>query len=251
MSKEKKEILSRSKIEVFVRCKRCFYLDRKFRISQPSMPPFSLNNTVDELFKKEFDIYRHKGTTHPLIKAHNIDAVPFAHKNIDIWRDPFKGIRYYDEMNAIEMYGGVDDVWVNKDGELYIVDYKATSKDVEPTLSQAWKDVYKRQVEMYQFLFEKNGFDISPRAYFVYTNAKKDREKFGDTLIFNTIILPYDGKREWIEDTLAQIRECLESNTIPSIGRSWKGGDCEYCTYRERSGRAFRDHIARTRESTN
>ncbi|MEI9966803.1 MAG: hypothetical protein WDN67_04185 [Candidatus Moraniibacteriota bacterium] len=35
--------------------------------------------------------------------------------------------------------GGVDDVWVAPDGELIIVDYKATSKDGEVTLDAEWQ----------------------------------------------------------------------------------------------------------------
>ena len=247
MNTKKSIALSRSKIDLFVRCQRCFYLDRKFGISQPSMPPFSLNNTVDELFKREFDTYRYRGIAHPLMSEYHIDAVPFAHKDLDVWRNAFKGVRYYDGINNIEVYGGVDDVWVNPDGELHIVDYKATSKDTQPTLSKSWQSGYKRQVEIYQFLFEKNGFTISPRAYFVYTNADRGRDEFDNTLRFKTIILPYDGNREWIEKTLKEIRTCLDSDVIPPIGQDWKGDICEHCSYRESAGRAFRDHVVRMR----
>ncbi len=50
--------LSRSKIDLFLQCPRCIYLDRKLGISQPSGAPFTLNNAVDVLLKKEFDTHR-------------------------------------------------------------------------------------------------------------------------------------------------------------------------------------------------
>ena len=50
--------LSRSKVDNFLKCPRCFYIDRRLGISPPSMPPFVLNNAVDKLLKKEFDNYR-------------------------------------------------------------------------------------------------------------------------------------------------------------------------------------------------
>jgi hypothetical protein len=46
--------LSRSKIDMFINCPRCFYLDRKLGVAQPPGYPFSLNSAVDKLLKKEF-----------------------------------------------------------------------------------------------------------------------------------------------------------------------------------------------------
>ena len=58
--------LSRSKIELFIDCPRCFYLDRRLGTGRPPGFPFSLNSAVDTLLKKEFDIHRAKGAPHPL-----------------------------------------------------------------------------------------------------------------------------------------------------------------------------------------
>ena len=49
--------LSRSKVESFVQCKRCFYLDRRLGVGQPPGFPFNLNSAVDNLLKNEFDHY--------------------------------------------------------------------------------------------------------------------------------------------------------------------------------------------------
>ena len=40
--------VSRSKIDLFVECPRCFYLDRRLGIGRPSGPPFLLNSAVDQ-----------------------------------------------------------------------------------------------------------------------------------------------------------------------------------------------------------
>ena len=55
--------ISRSKFFNFLSCKRCFYLDRVRGLKEISSPPYTLNNTVDELLKKEFDYYRKKDTS--------------------------------------------------------------------------------------------------------------------------------------------------------------------------------------------
>ena len=62
---EKPFKLSRSKVDNFVSCKRCFYIDRRLGVGQPPGFPFNINSAVDELLKKEFDQYRKKGEPHP------------------------------------------------------------------------------------------------------------------------------------------------------------------------------------------
>src|ERR1700722_14339075 len=83
---EKPFKFSRSKIESFMQCPRCFYFDRKCGTGQPPMLPYTLNKAVDTLLKKEFDIYRNKQEQHPYCIKHSINAIPFSHENLDDWR---------------------------------------------------------------------------------------------------------------------------------------------------------------------
>jgi len=53
--------LSRSKVDLFISCPRCFYLDRRLGIARPPGFPFNLNSAVDTLLKNEFDEYRRSG----------------------------------------------------------------------------------------------------------------------------------------------------------------------------------------------
>lgn len=220
--------LSRSKIDLFTECPRCFYLDRRIGVGRPPGFPFNLNSAVDHLLKKEFDIHRDGKTAHPLMKAYGLKAVPFAHKNMDTWRENFVGIQYIHEPTNILVTGAVDDVWINEKNELHIVDYKSTSKDTEVTLDAEWQDGYKRQMEVYQWLFRQNGFKVSNTGYFVYANGKKDRKAFDGKLEFDVKIIPYTGSDEWIEPTLEKIKKCLDSDTIPPASKS-----CDYCSYTE------------------
>lgn len=224
--------LSRSKIDLFVECPRCFYLDNKLGTKRPPGFPFSLNVAVDKLLKKEFDIHRSGETPHPLMKEYGIDAVPFQHEDMNKWRDNFKGIDYLHEPTGLVVSGAIDDVWVTPGGELIIVDYKATSKEGEVNLDAEWQNGYKRQMEVYQWLFRQNGFKVSDTGYFVYVNGRTDLEAFDGKLEFDIKVLPYTGKDNWIEGVLIAIKETLESDAIPKIGK-----DCEYCLYREASGK--------------
>lgn len=234
--------LSRSKIDLFVECPRCFYLDQRHGIARPRSFPFTLNNAVDLLLKKEFDIHREAGSTHPLMKAYGIDAVPYKHPSLEEWRDALKrGISYHYEPAQLIVRGGIDDVWIDTHGSLIIVDYKATSKDTDVNLDADWQQGYKRQMEIYQWLFAMNGFTVSDTGYFVYVNGKTDAKAFDAKLEFDVKILPYTGNSTWIPKTLETITACLRDNRTPK-----KNITCEHCGYIEA---VLTQHIPREKDS--
>lgn len=219
--------LSRSKIDLFLNCPRCFYLDRRLGVGRPPGFPFSLNSAVDTLLKKEFDIHRANQTTHPLMETYGIDAVPFRHGKMDEWRDSLhRGIQYHHKKTNLLLTGGVDDVWVDPQGEMMIVDYKATSKDGTVNLDADWQIGYKRQMEIYQWLFRANGFKVSKTGYFVYCNGNKDKEAFDGKLEFNVTILPYVGDDSWVEQAIIDAKACLMGDQIPAAAP-----DCDFCSY--------------------
>jgi PD-(D/E)XK nuclease superfamily len=221
-------VLSRSKIDMYLNCARCFYIDRRLGVGTPPGFPFNLNSAVDTLLKKEFDIHRAAGSQHPLMKAYGLDAVPYQDDRMDEWRDALRrGVRYHHAPSNLMLTGGVDDVWVGPDGKLIIVDYKATSKDGEVSLDAEWQIGYKRQMEIYQWLFRQNGFEVSPTGYFVYCNGSTDREAFDARLEFEIKLIPYDGDDSWVPQALMGAKECLMSDTIPA-----SGSDCDFCKYR-------------------
>jgi CRISPR/Cas system-associated exonuclease Cas4 (RecB family) len=229
--------LSRSKIDLFQECRRCFYLDNKLGLARPKGPSFTLNIAVDALLKKEFDVHREDKTAHPLMKSYGVDAVPFQHKDMEKWRENFVGIQYLHEPTGFLMSGAVDDIWVGPGGDLMIVDYKATSKDgkMEALDDTKWQAQYRRQMEIYQWLFRKNGFNVSNIGYFVYVNALKDKKAFDGKLEFDVTLIPNEGNDEWIEAVLLQIKECLDSPRIPDYSP-----DCDYCRYIKAMGDLLR-----------
>ena len=226
--------LSRSKIDYFCECPRCFYLDNKLGTKRPGFPSFNLNIAVDELFKKEFDTYRKSQKPHPIMTKYKIDAVPFAHKDMDEWRDNFTGITHTDEKTGMTISGAVDDIWVDPDGNLIVVDYKSTSKDrrIEALGDSPWEQQYTRQLGVYRWLLEQNGFTVNETAYLVYANASKEESEFGDKLVFETTLVPVETTVDWIDDTLTDIKNTLDSDSLPPSGER-----CEFCPYREAAGK--------------
>ncbi len=225
--------LSRSKIELFTQCPRCFYMDVRLGISRPSTPPYTLNSAVDNLLKNEFDLLRKDGKAHELMKKYKIDAVPLQHKDLPRWRGEvtaYEGALALDEKSNILVNGLVDDLWINPKGEIIVVDYKSTSSAKEVSLDDEWKKAYKRQMEVYQWIFRKLGFPVSDTGYFVYANAKKNLPKFDGKLEFEMTILTHKGDDSWVGKTLLSMRKTLVSNEIPSADSG-----CEYCAYRRSS----------------
>jgi len=227
--------LSRSKIDLFKNCPRCFYIDNKLGTARPPGFPFNLNSAVDTLLKKEFDIHRAGETAHPLMKEYSIDAVPFQHPKMDIWRDNFKGVEMQHKPTGFTVSGAIDDIWVHPNGELIVVDYKATSKEEEVNLDADWQIGYKRQMEVYQWLLRQNGFKVSDTGFFVYANGRTDLKAFDGKLEFDISVLPYTGNADWIEETLLEIKKTLDSEQIPPVGDG-----CDYCRYREAAGKVLR-----------
>ncbi len=213
-----------------MQCPRCFWLDARLKIKRPSGPPFQINKAIDELFKKEFDDYRQKAQPHPMMTDNQIKAIPFAHKDLDKWRHNFTGVTALHQPTNLHIFGAVDDVWINDDGELIVVDYKATSKNKEITLDADWQISYKRQMEVYQWLLRQNGFKVNDTGYFVYANGRTDLDGFYNKVEFTTIVIPYTGNDSWVEPTIQKMKDCLEGD-MPAVGTAAMGGECDYCLY--------------------
>jgi hypothetical protein len=220
--------LSRSKIDLFLECPCCFYLDRRLGVGRPPGFPFTLNSAVDALLKQEFDVHRANHSPHPLIERYGIDAQPVFHEDLEKWRQSFVGVQYLHEPTNLIITGAIDDLWQNSKEEYLVVDYKATATNGRITeLNKKHHGGYKRQMEIYQWLLRKNGLNVSDTGYFVYCNGQKDREAFDGRLDFDVTLIAYTGRDDWVEQAITDAHTCLCSEHIPDPSVS-----CEYCAYR-------------------
>jgi len=163
---------------------------------------------------------------------YKINAVPFDHPDLPTWRDDnYKhiGVCALHKKTNLNICGIIDDIWINKKTkELYIVDYKATSTSQAISLEDEYKQGYKKQMEIYQWIFRQMGFKVSKTGYFLFANAGKNRPEFDGKLEFENSIIPYEGDDSWIESAILDIKKCLDLNKIPVSGEK-----CEYCAYRK------------------
>ena len=145
--------------------------------------------------------------------------MPFQHEKIDEWRENFKGVQYLHEPTNLLLTGAVDDIWVQPDSTLIVVDYKSTSTRGEVTLEGKWKEAYKRQMEIYQWLIRRNGFRVSDTGYFVYVNADTSRDAFEGKLVFHEHVLPYTGNDGWVEQAVLRCAPVSDGGLSPGSGR--------------------------------
>ena len=227
-----KKGLSRSALDQFIRCPRCFYQQRKLGLKQPSIVPLTLAVATDALLKNEFDAIRGQDVAHAVWQKYGLNVRAFEHSDIELWRNNFKGIRIQHACGA-EVFGAVDDVWENLDtGELHIVDYKSTSKQGEPSIDVGWGEGYKRQMEIYQWLFRQAGQLVSKTGYFLYVNGSKQGGFYASgtegVMHFTTTLITYEGDDSWVDAKVIEAMECFRADEMPQ-----RGSDCDNCRYFE------------------
>lgn len=211
--------LSRSSLDLFLECPRCFWLKMN-KVPRPAGFPYAINMAIDHLLKQEFDQHRESGTQHAIMKVHGINALPFKHPNMNDWRNTRKGIQFEHKSTGFLVFGAVDDIWVKPDENLIVVDYKATGAKEYNIY-----DSYKRQMEVYQWLFRKNSFKVSKTGYFLFAKVNKDKGFKNGTLSFDMNIMPCEGDDSWVEDAILRAKKCIEGE-MPDAGV-----ECKYCPW--------------------
>ena len=234
--------LSRSKVETFISCKGCFWLDRVAGIKPPEMPSFTINTTTDILLKRDADAVRGRSTL-PLLEANGLgNLIPFEHEHLENWTNSMQFAQNETFFNAdhlesnIRFGGGLDDVFLNtQTGQLHVVDYKSTAQGTRSpdnyekkpvSLDDPWKKAYKRQMDMYVWVFKNKGFDVSNTGYFVYVDAQHkdimgmltDATDAGKAWMqFDASIIAYEADPSWVGQTLSDIKQfVIEQKTCPA-----------------------------------
>ena len=89
--------ISRSKIDLFFDCKRCFYLDQKCGIKRPHGTALVINNFVVNNFKTILNKYRASQSIFPESNLIGKKLIPSNHHLLPSWNDQFKGIYSIDK----------------------------------------------------------------------------------------------------------------------------------------------------------
>lgn len=206
-------------MNLFIECKRCFWLRVNDKIKRPSGPFPSLPSGVDKEVKNHFDRFRGKEEAPPEIRDRDLEL--FGDQNFlekarswktePKWRDPETGAK---------LRGGVDDLL--RDGEdIVVLDYK--TRGYEPKQDKGAPDYYRRQVNLYNLILRENGYqtaDYGLILYF-YPDTINDDGEF----IFHTelreIEVDIDRAKKLVRDAVDTL-----NGSIPE-----HSDDCDFCNW--------------------
>ena len=213
--------ISRSNIQSFLECSRCFYLENILGIKRPSGLPLPINMAIDSILKKEFDYYRERKAPHPEVQKFLIEPIrPYNGEEFVGWR---KGAKVIHKKTNFEILGKFDDVWCSEDcSKLYLADYKGGA--VSATGVSELHQSFRNQMDIYLWIAKQLDPRMTNRTFFYYKKLKK--EDFMDKSKFITEIVEYIANDAWVEETILNLKKCLDNTSPPKANE-----ECKHCQY--------------------
>lgn len=216
--------ISRSGLQLFCECPRCFWLDRKNIAKRPHPYPYTLSDAADKLAKREFDGYRSKGILPAVLKNLNGAKLFLDQELLNKWRDNFQGLNWFDQNLDVEIFGAIDDCLQFESGQLAVIDYK-TSGALEIVI---YPD-YQFQMNVYTFLLEKMGYQTKNKAYFIFYQVDKARDSFNSQLLFKEQLKEIETNSVVVYPIIEQAVKVLRLEKPPL-----ESADCQYCQWRNK-----------------
>lgn len=187
--------LSPSSLGLFEECPRCFWMEKHKVWSRPDGIMASLMSGMDMVLKHHFDRFMAKGLLPPELCDHNhcedmklFDDAELLKK----WRNNLQGIRWEDD-NGNTLFGAVDNILV-KGKRLIVLDYKTRGYALKADTAEK----YQRQLNIYNFLLRKNGYETEDYGFLLFYYPKEVLEN-GDVVFHKELVKmkthPRDGEK--------------------------------------------------------
>ena len=218
--------LSRTKIDLFFECRRCFFFDQKFGIKRPHGTPLVLSNRIVDDFKKELNICRVEKNIHSKVKELNKNLIPISHNKLEEWKSSFKGASFLDDSTNLLVVGIIDDIWLDRStNKNHSVIIKSNSKKNQMSYENIWPG-YWRQLSLYAYLLSKNLLPMSSTGILVFINTPTSMGQMENRKNFNLNIFEKILDFDWIQPTIKEISKTLNKETPPESSKK-----CKYCNY--------------------
>ena len=176
--------LSPSSLSLMKECPRCFWLTQHKVWKRPSGPFPSLPSGMDKILKEHFNKFMDKGELPPELceNGHTKKMKLFNnHDLLAIWRSNFKGIRYEDKKGNI-LRGAVDNILM-RGKKLIVLDYKTRGYP----LKEDTADHYQNQLDIYNYLLRKEGYDTEDYAFLLFYVPNKVTDT-GEVIFDTTLV---------------------------------------------------------------
>lgn len=207
---------------MLLECPRCLWMQINEDIKRPRGIFPSLPDGMDNVFKNYFDEYRKRGEMPPEIDG-KVDGTFFEDmRQLTAWRE-FNfgrgGIRADVPEYRMVVAGAIDDLLVSPDGKFIPFDFKTRGY---PTKDDTHEH-YRTQLDLYAFLFEKNGYQPADYGYLLFfwpTSYEMGSAQFATNLIRMDVS---PGR------ALSTLKKIYDIATGPKPEAHTA---CEYCVYR-------------------
>jgi len=212
--------VSPSTINLMLECPRCFWLQIVKGIKRPPTPFPSLPNGMDKILKEHFDRFMLKGQLPPeLTEEGDMNGCKLFddQEKLAVWRSNFKGIQYLDEKSGILLRGAVDNI-LAKGKKLIVLDYKTRGY---PCKEDSHK-YYITQMNLYNFLLRKNGYDTEDYTFLLFYYPNKVTET--GEVIFDTKLIKIKTSVKDAEKVFKKAIRVLSLEEAPEASE-----ECGFC----------------------
>lgn len=204
--------LSPSSLNLMIECPRCFWLHHNLEIRRPAGVFPSLPSGMDRILKAHFDKFMEKGILPPELCENKECAGLKLFNNkelLKIWRNNFKGISYTDKKGNT-LHGAVDNILI--DGKkLIVLDYKTRGYPLKEDTAEH----YQLQLDIYNFLLEKNGYKTEDYGFLLFY-VPKEVTPTGEVIFDTTLVKmgtnPKRAEKTWKEALKLLGGECPEKH---------------------------------------
>ncbi|MEM3091486.1 MAG: PD-(D/E)XK nuclease family protein [Candidatus Pacearchaeota archaeon] len=208
--------LSPSSLNLMQECPRCFWLEKNNVWKRPESIFPTLPRGIDRILKIHFDKFRDKGMLPPELdksECKKEGCLLFPNKELmRIWRNESKGISYKDS-EGNELMGAIDNLLV-KGKKLIVLDFKTRGFDLKENTHQK----YQLQIDVYNFLLRKNGYETEDYAFLLFYVPKEVLET--GEIVFDTILKKIPVNIKNAEITWKKAIKILNSE-CPEKGCEW------------------------------
>jgi len=212
--------LSPSKLNLFLECPRCFWLANVKNIKRPSGAFPSLPSGMDRILKDHFDRFMLKGTMPPELNNLIGYSLFSDEEKLAVWRNNRKGIQFEDPETGVLLRGAVDNILV-KGNKVVVLDYKTRGYP----LKEDTHVHYILQMDLYNFLLRKNGYETEDYTYLLFYHPQKVNKK-GD-VVFNTDLIKIKTNPARGEKVFRDAIKVLQEEEAPEPCEG-----CAYCKWR-------------------
>lgn len=210
---------SPSSLSLLKECPRCFWMQFNKGIKRPETIFPSLPSGMDRVFKEHFDLFMNKGLLPPELASLNGTVKLFGNAELlEKWRNNFAGIQWTDEKGNI-LKGAVDNI-LQKESKLIVLDYKTRGYPIKEDTAKH----YQNQLDIYNFLLRKNGFETEDYAYLLFYHPNKVDET--GKVLFHTNLIKMQIDIANAEKILKKALTVLSSPMPPEAGE-----ECGFCEW--------------------